>query len=30
MLREVQAGIFVFNIHAQADQLVHELENDER
>ena len=30
MLREVQAGIFVFDIHAQTDQPVDDLEQDER
>jgi hypothetical protein len=29
VLGEVQAGIFVFNIHTQAYHFVHELENDE-
>ena len=30
MLRQVQSGVFVFHMHAQADQLVHQLEEDER
>ncbi len=30
MLREIQADAFILDVHAQADQRVHDFEQDER